>query len=444
MASDAVMELTLSIVSYHRFTSELEAKKTFVFNRECEKYMIGRSQHCDWCLPDPERVISGKHANIERKGDKLVIADISTNGVYINRSIKPLGNGEYAVLSDGDCISFGDYEIEVSLGGSGSALTTASVYSEQGSVLENESFAIPANSLTNTDHIDDKHTQASIAKNVLSVFTTQVEDNFMVPSSSSISPDLDQQELPIPEDWSLDLTQAPLDQPLEVEVSQSIELNSKNASGEETSTQGQFFSKVDNELDDMPGSISAFVRGLGISSNMLPADQDEQWWYELGVSMQCLMTGLMDSLHQRAAFKQTSRLNQTHFKRQENNPLKFSATFDDAIHNLFNRRSASFLPPEQAIKEAFSDIGNHEKALLAGVKGAVEGVIKTLSPESIESARTEHDFWNRFNPNRTKANRWNTYEALYKRVEEDLEKSSGIYCWDDFVKAYEASLRQGK
>ncbi|GAB3528845.1 type VI secretion system-associated FHA domain protein TagH [Photobacterium alginatilyticum] len=443
MASDAVMELTLSIVSYHRFTSELEAKKTFVFNRECEKYMIGRSQHCDWCLPDPERVISGKHANIEMKGDKLVIADISTNGVYINRSIKPLGNGEYAVLSDGDCISFGDYEIEVSLGGSGKALTTANVYSEQAPVLENESFAIPANCLTNTDHVEDKYTQPSIARSTLSVFTSQVEDNFMVPSSSNISPGLDQQELPIPEDWSLDLTQAPLEQLLDVEVSQGVELKSENTSGKETSTQGQFFSKVDNELDDNPGSLSAFVRGLGISPNMLPAEQDEQWWYELGVSMQCLMTGLMDSLHQRAAFKQTSRLNQTHFKRQENNPLKFSATFDDAIHNLFNRRSASFLPPEQAIKEAFSDIGNHEKALLAGVKGAVEGIIKTLSPESIESARTEHDFWNRFNPNRTKVNRWNTYESLYRRVEEDLETSSGIYCWDDFVKAYESSLRQG-
>lgn len=94
---------------------------------------------------------------------------------------------------------------------------------------------------------------------------------------------------------------------------------------------------------------------------MVPDENREQWFEQLGQSFSLMLLGLMETLHNRAEFKQNNRLNHTAFRKSENNPLKFSANLEDAIHNLYNRNSASFMRADIAIKEAFVDIENHEK-----------------------------------------------------------------------------------
>lgn len=444
MVGNFAMEITFSVVSYHRFTSDFESKKTLLFNDKQQTFVVGRSEQCDWFLPDPERVISSKHAYIERQSNKLVIVDMSTNGVFINRSVKPLGKNTVHILADGDCVAFGDYEIDVLI--NHVHVTVPNEKSSFGNEMFQDDcdFGIPTRELSRLSQSNESHFENSEMASSLTVFSTHAEDSFIAPSTEAPLPEL-LHDLPIPEDWSAMLTTEP------VELQSGVlALNQPERHHEETFEDGLLAnnSRSTNEMscgpDDMPDGLDAFVRGLGISQGMIPPETDEQWWYELGVSMQCLMTGLMDSLHQRAAFKQTSRLNQTHFKRQENNPLKFSATLEDAIHNLFSRKSTSFLPPEQAIKEAFLDIGKHEKALLAGVDGAVGGIMKTLSPESIVEIGADQNVWFRFSPGSSKIKSWNAYEAMYRRLENDLKNSSEIYCWDDFVKSYEASLREVK
>lgn len=43
--------------------------------------LLGRDKSCDLCLPDP--MASRQHARIERRGDKFVLADQSTNGTWL-------------------------------------------------------------------------------------------------------------------------------------------------------------------------------------------------------------------------------------------------------------------------------------------------------------------------------------------------------------------------
>ena len=74
------MPLKLEIVSEHREIVGDDAVREF---RE-EGGTIGRSLNNDWILPDPDKFISGKHATIDCKGGIYYLADISTNGVYIN------------------------------------------------------------------------------------------------------------------------------------------------------------------------------------------------------------------------------------------------------------------------------------------------------------------------------------------------------------------------
>ena len=63
---------------------------------------IGRGLQSDWILPDDQRYISGRHAALDYKGGGYYIADISTNGVYINDESEPLGKGNFRRLFDGD------------------------------------------------------------------------------------------------------------------------------------------------------------------------------------------------------------------------------------------------------------------------------------------------------------------------------------------------------
>lgn len=85
------MDFQLSVISYHRYTSQLDAVKPLNSVKESTPLFIGRSELCDWNLPDPERVISSKHAVIENQDGRLYIKDLSTNGLFINRNVEPLG-----------------------------------------------------------------------------------------------------------------------------------------------------------------------------------------------------------------------------------------------------------------------------------------------------------------------------------------------------------------
>ena len=76
---------------------------------------IGRSLRNDWILPDPDRYISGRHATIDYKGGMYYLADMSSNGVYMNGEMEPIGNGNPRRLFDGDRMRLGDFEFEISI-----------------------------------------------------------------------------------------------------------------------------------------------------------------------------------------------------------------------------------------------------------------------------------------------------------------------------------------
>jgi len=105
------MSLTLTITSYQRLSPGQEVTK--VLDRQ--GIDIGRGPDNDWLLPDPERVLSGKHCAIAYRDGGYYLTDTSTNGVFINQSEERLGKGNTAQLNDGDELILGDYEIQVNI-----------------------------------------------------------------------------------------------------------------------------------------------------------------------------------------------------------------------------------------------------------------------------------------------------------------------------------------
>ena len=106
-----VMTCQLEIISEHRDIVGDDAIRVF----HEEGGTIGRSLSSDWILPDTERFISGSHATIDYRSGAYYLADVSSNGVYVNHDNEPLGKGNPRRLFDGDHLRMGNFEIKVHL-----------------------------------------------------------------------------------------------------------------------------------------------------------------------------------------------------------------------------------------------------------------------------------------------------------------------------------------
>jgi type VI secretion system protein ImpI len=76
---------------------------------------IGRDQYLDWVLPDPNRVVSGKHCEIRYQDGGYWLRDVSTNGTFVNRSERRVQ--EPHRLRTGDRVEIGPYIINVQVEG---------------------------------------------------------------------------------------------------------------------------------------------------------------------------------------------------------------------------------------------------------------------------------------------------------------------------------------
>jgi type VI secretion system protein ImpI len=74
---------------------------------------IGRDRHLDWTLPDPARMISGKHCEVHFREGGYWLHDVSTNGTFLNGADQRI-RGPHR-LRDGDRLTIGHYIIGVSL-----------------------------------------------------------------------------------------------------------------------------------------------------------------------------------------------------------------------------------------------------------------------------------------------------------------------------------------
>lgn len=74
---------------------------------------IGRADDNDWVLPDPNRYISAYHARISYRNGSFIIEDTSTNGLYINDELDPVGRLGPQPLRAGDTLRLGAYRIGV-------------------------------------------------------------------------------------------------------------------------------------------------------------------------------------------------------------------------------------------------------------------------------------------------------------------------------------------
>jgi len=182
--------------------------------------------------------------------------------------------------------------------------------------------------------------------------------------------------------------------------------------------------------------FAAMLEAAGIDAARITPELSQQF----GMILRVVVAGLMDVLRARDKIKDEFRMRMTTFKPADNNPLKFSANVEDALHNLLVKRNAAYLGPVEAFEDAFLDVRNHQMAMLAGVRVAYEAMLQEFDPEALQRQFDPQAKGTNFLNGGPKAKYWELYRHWFHDMVKDADSSFRRLFGDDFAKAYEEQL----
>ena len=165
----------------------------------------------------------------------------------------------------------------------------------------------------------------------------------------------------------------------------------------------------------------------------------------LGAIFRIVVSGVMDVLKARQQTKDQFNLGMTTFKRTDNNPLKFSADVDDALHNLFvKRQNATYLGPVEAFEDAFADMRNHQIAMLVGLRVAFESMLSEFNPDHLQEQFDRQVKKGALVSMPARLRYWELYREWIHDMVRDADTSFRELFGDEFARAYEEQLRRLK
>lgn len=191
--------------------------------------------------------------------------------------------------------------------------------------------------------------------------------------------------------------------------------------------------------------IHDFLSGAGISDPEIQRKIAEHLSLELaGKLFGIMLQGTMHAIHNRAEIKSEMRMDMTTIQATQNNPIKFSATPEDAMQRLFLPQKGVYLSAENALHESFDDIKTHQIAVIAGVQAALKHILSRFSPEHLTTRLQKQSPISAMIPLQRHAKLWSLFEDLYASIEkeatDDFQKLFGI----EFSRAYEQQIMKIK
>lgn len=422
---------------------------------------IGRGPENDWVLPDPDRVLSKRHCVVAFRQGGWQVADVSSNGTYINREAEPLGPGKLHDLRDGDRLRLGSYELELRVeqtddGGIGlgfGAPRAAPVATRATDPFGDDPFATPMprrndNPFGDGSMLGGSAQSASGFAPGLALpldFDPLAPDPrdtpFSGPTQSNHSPAVADAFSPpavhrLPDDWDLDFaapltaqppapSPAPLPLPVApapvppvvVEAVPAVPPPAPAASG-----------------DDL---LAAFLRGADMEHAR--PDDAVAAMERLGAAFRAVVGGIRQTLIARAAVKSEFRIEQTMIRARGNNPLKFSTSDDDSLAALIGAGRRADMQAADAVTDALRDIRLHELATMAAMQSGVRALLQRLDPAPLREAGEKSGG---IMPGAKRAKAFELFEKLYGDIRVALADDFDSVFGKEFARAYEQALRE--
>lgn len=439
------MTLTLEITGPD--AAKLGAARRKVF--QAAGGTIGRLPDNSWVLQDP--YVSSRHASIKYMDGSFYIEDTSTNGVFINSPDNRLGRGQTHALRSGDRIFIEPYEIRASITGASTDAPAASGTAAADDPFASLGFApqppagpsrpggrpeaIPGEDVDplNLLGFDAKptpsgRTAAELARN--SVLSEHYEAPAARPPAKPAGPDHGGL---IPDDYD------PLAPPSGQRPRPSFAARPSKAGPKSAAAKGPAPAAAPG--GGGAGGLGDVLAGAGLGDVPITPELARSF----GQILRVVVSGVMDVLQARQRIKDEFHMRMTSFKRADNNPLKFSANLDDALHNLLVKRNAAYLGPVEAFEDAFDDIRHHQMAMLAGLRVAFDAMLAEFDPDRLQE---EFDRQSKKGGSLlsvpAKMRYWDLYRDRVHDMVRDADASFRELFGDEFARAYEDQLERLK
>lgn len=186
---------------------------------------------------------------------------------------------------------------------------------------------------------------------------------------------------------------------------------------------------------------NTLISAMGLNPNTLSAEDIDQISESVGLLMREITEGMMQVLRSRTSIKNEFRMNVTTIQPIENNPLKFSVGADEALENMFLKKTNAYKKPIDAFREGFQEIGEHQVAMIAGIRHGFERMMERFNPENLETQFNKQGK-GAVIPGMQNAKHWTNYKSHYQGYSDNMESSFQHLFGSDFVSAYEDQLRK--
>ena len=353
---------------------------------------IGRASDNDWVLPDPDRYISSHHAKVSFRAGRWILEDTSTNGVFVNDNNTPVSVEGPCPLRDGDRLRLGDYEVLVSIDdrndfppeATGQLPHPPAVRSAKSVDLDDLGEALDITDLLSESSIRERPKHIDRIQPEPPYELTPPQPRLVAGGDSQVGavsllngpPDEGQQRTVAQarrtDDWAMQT------RPFERNKATLTPLPT-TAVPAEPSTK-----RRSDGANELQAGVEAFCRGAGIDPAALSIDAQATLLTLAGQMLREVVLGLMEAMKGRADMKGRFHINQTSIQPTDNNPLKFSASVEDAIRKLLDAHSSRYLGPVEAFRDAFGDLKTHQLATTSATQAALDELMGRLDPKELQ------------------------------------------------------------
>lgn len=388
------MELVFEVLNARQFIAASLCRKTFGPTGG----VLGRGEDCDWVIPDRQRLLSKRHAQIHWREGAFFLTDTSGNGVTLRETGARLPKGEPVRIRDRDVYLMGDFEVLARLVSNSSSPVDAKQALTADSLIPDDAF-LNLDPLKALDQRSQPHSDIDALINPIPMPAHALERPDYAP--------IDREHLLLPE-----LVQAPAEQgskPLPPTTAKAHSLD-------------DFWERFGIELGMDLGNLDDSAReALAIRAARL-----------LRQSIQ----GLVQSLNTRSELKNELRLAQTLPQDGQKNPLRFSNDAQHALHMLLQPDTPTQLSADRTIARAYRDLQAHQVALLTASRATLRVALEHFSPQRL-ALRLEPGPQALIN---TDGRYWRAYGRYHQALCQDGDWADRLLA-HDFAKAYEEQVR---
>jgi FHA domain-containing protein len=181
----------------------------------------------------------------------------------------------------------------------------------------------------------------------------------------------------------------------------------------------------------------AFLAGANLPPGALPGGLTPEIMAMVGSLLRSATAGAIDMLAIRANIKREVQASVTIISSDDNNPLKFLLDADSVLLQLLGRRAPGFMPPDEAMKDAFNDLRAHELGVIAGTRAALGEVLTKFDPAILGERLIRGSLLEMALPAMRKTKLWDLYLERYAQMRREVEDDFQSIFGKAFVAAYE-------